>query len=202
MKVNSITVNEISKDGVLSFFKKYDWEVSLISEKNYETNIFNEDTQKMEEEKIYYFLVSSNSVDLFSFNISVPVSEEFELNRYAAVDLVRDYILKEMSFYLGDFYLEYMINKTMESIDIDEEDVGEKLKDIKGISNIKESDVNEERDCDKVSWDSSVSFTYKNKDYILYLSGTAIAEISYERWTETFGYVLDDWDLSPVMEMD
>ena len=106
-------------------------------------------------------------------------------------------ILENHSYYLGDFHFEYVFTQMMDSLDIDTKEIEDKLKKL-GASNIILLDSDEDRECDSVTWNDKYSFEYKNEKYNLYVFGTAIAEISYERWIDTFGYVLEDWDLNKI----
>ena len=49
-----------------------------------------------------------------------------------------------------------------------------------------------------VNWDRTCNIKKDNESFIVYLSGTAIAEISYERWTETFGHNIDYFSIRKV----
>jgi len=47
-----------------------------------------------------------------------------------------------------------------------------------------------------VNWDGSIEVSKNNEKYKVNLSGSAIAEISYDRWTDTYGYVITDFSIS------
>jgi len=44
-----------------------------------------------------------------------------------------------------------------------------------------------------VDWDSSFEVTKNDVTIKIFVSGTGIAEISYDRWTETFGHDIEDF---------
>jgi len=44
-----------------------------------------------------------------------------------------------------------------------------------------------------VEWESTIIVKKDSETYSIILEGTAIAEISYERWTETYGYTITDY---------
>ena len=49
-----------------------------------------------------------------------------------------------------------------------------------------------------VNWYANFNVSKDNKIYKIYLTGSAIAEISYERWTETYGYEITDYNVNLV----
>lgn len=93
--------------------------------------------------------------------------------------------------------IEDKIESIINSFNIDTEELSEILK-TNGFTDIKEIEGAEDRECDSVSWDNSYLFDFDSKKYSLYTSGTAIAEVSYERWVDTFGYTLDYWSVSEI----
>jgi len=58
-----------------------------------------------------------------------------------------------------------------------------------------ETDEGIEDHSTKVEWCSRFEVSKYQTTFYVLLEGSAIAEISYERWTETYGYVLEDFDI-------
>jgi len=193
MNYKNFGLAETSENGLLTFVKEFDWTLELEDSMDIETEEFNEEKQEMIIEKTHFYVVYNNDKVLFSFNF---VSDDI-LTEYEVKEMVRKEISQNYSEYLGDFYLNYLIENLIYSIDLDEKSLSDELALI-GATDIDEIEGGEDREDDEsssVSWNSSFTFTFKNKKYSLYVSGTAIAEISYERWCTTYGYNIDDWDL-------
>jgi len=195
MSIICTRINERLRNGVLSFFKTYDWNVEFLDESVFETDDFDEDTQSMISKKTSFYAVFLNDELLFEFDLTYSL--DLEMNKYRAVDIVRKDILENNSYYLGDYYFEYILTQMMDSLDLDSDEIEDKLTEL-GVTDIEVQDGDEDRECDSVTWNDRYLFNYKNKKYSLYVSGTAIAEISYERWVDTFGYNLTDWDLDII----
>ena len=51
-----------------------------------------------------------------------------------------------------------------------------------------------------VDWSSSFEVSKDSEKFLIYVSGKAIAEISYERWTETYGYYIDYHSVEKIKE--
>lgn len=47
-----------------------------------------------------------------------------------------------------------------------------------------------------VSWYNMFKVKKDNKEYSIYISGEAIAEISYDRWVDTYGYTFNENSIS------
>jgi len=79
----------------------------------------------------------------------------------------------------------------------DFEDVEKDLK-AAGYENVPD-EIETEDDCGDystdVTWECNFVISKNDKEFKIYLTGTAIAEISYERWVDTFGYVIDDFNI-------
>ena len=95
---------------------------------------------------------------------------------------------------------ERILETILDAIDFDTEDSIEMYNIMKkyNIELLEDSGFEEERECDRVSWDRYLKIQYKDKKYIISMYGTALAEISYERWTETFGYYLSDFSIDEL----
>jgi len=84
-------------------------------------------------------------------------------------------------------------NTTYETIKKDLNNAGYKFDNI---------DINEELEpySDNISWDCTFEVTNirANKNYSITLSGTAFAEISYERWVGSFGHDIEDYSIKEI----
>jgi hypothetical protein len=51
---------------------------------------------------------------------------------------------------------------------------------------------------DKVEWESKICIETPNFICEVYIEGTATAEISYERWVDTYNYWLNDYSINKI----
>ena len=49
-----------------------------------------------------------------------------------------------------------------------------------------------------VSWSQNINLKKDNRSFTVYLSGSASANISYDRWTTTDCYSLDTYDVGEI----
>ena len=195
MKADYIQINECSRGGVLALFNTFGWEVNFLQSSLHETEHFDEDNQSMLMKKYFHYTVHTEDKCLFEF--SVMTSPDVEMNKYQAIDLVKEEILKNNSFYLGDYYFEYILTQMIDSIDLDINKIEEKLVELDAV-NIKSEELEEDRDFNSITWTNRYTFDFEKKKYSLYVYGTAIAEISYDRWVDSFGYNISSWDLDEI----
>lgn len=77
-------------------------------------------------------------------------------------------------------------------------DLNTKELEAEGVTNIDITDGEEDIGSfsTDVTWYRSLEVTFNDKRYRVYMSGTAIAEISYDRWCSSFGYSIDEDSVS------
>lgn len=78
---------------------------------------------------------------------------------------------------------------------ITEEDIEETFKKEGFIIEEIDSDEELESYSTNVNWNTIYYVEKDGKAFNVIVSGTAIAEISYERWTETFGYSVTSYNV-------
>lgn len=49
---------------------------------------------------------------------------------------------------------------------------------------------------DEVTWNLTFNVEKNEEEYSIYISGSAIAEISYDRWVDSYGFSWDEEDIS------
>lgn len=78
-------------------------------------------------------------------------------------------------------------NKELTELGVTDIEIGEMDENIRSFST-------------DVDWSTNLKVTFKNKRYLVYLSGEATADISYDRWETTSFYRIDE-DCISVIEI-